>query len=125
VRASADAILLRVFVAEHDRHARQPLYRAIADRALAMGMAGATVLHGSVGFGRSRLVRTELYVELEQRLPIVIEIVDSEERIEAFLPMLDGMMESGLVTFERIKAIRYGRERAFEASSGGSDAGPA
>jgi PII-like signaling protein len=111
VHAPADAILLRVFVGENDRHGRQPLYQAIVDRALASGMAVATVLHGLQGFGQSRRMHTELNVDAQPRLPIVIEIVDSEEKIEAFLPVLEEIVESGLVTLEKVRVLQYGRRR--------------
>jgi PII-like signaling protein len=108
VHAPADAILLRIFVGEHDRYERQPLYRAIVDRALASGMAGATVLHGIQGFGQSRHMHTELYADAQPRLPIVIEIVDSEEKIEVFLSVLKEVMKSGLVTFKKACVLKYG-----------------
>jgi uncharacterized protein len=112
VHEPADAILLRIFVGEHDRYERQPLYRAIFDRALAMGMAGATVLHVPQGFGQSRRMHTDLYADAQPRSPVIVEIVDGEAEIERFLPLLDGMLGSGLVTLERVKAIRYRREAA-------------
>jgi uncharacterized protein len=102
-----DAVLLRIFIGESDRHRRQPLYDAIVLKAREMQMAGATVLRGSMGFGKSSHLHTAKILRLSMDLPIVIEIVDSEEKVDAFLPVLDGIMGGGLVTLERAKVIRY------------------
>ena len=102
-----DAVLLRIFIGESDRHRRQPLYEAIVLKAREMQMAGATVLRGSTGFGKSSHLHTAKILRLSMDLPIVIEIVDSEEKVDAFLPVLDGIMGGGLVTLERAKVIRY------------------
>jgi uncharacterized protein len=102
-----DAVLLRIFIGESDRHRRQPLYEAIVLNAREMQMAGATVLRGSMGFGKSSHLHTAKILRLSMDLPIVIEIVDSEEKVDAFLPVLDGIMGGGLVTLERAKVIRY------------------
>lgn len=105
----AQAILLRVFVGEEDRHEGRPLYEAIVAKALEKRMAGATVLPGPEGFGRSRYLRTELNVDAGPRMPMVVEIVDGEEQINQFLPVLNEMVDSGLVTLEGVRAIRYPR----------------
>ena len=102
-----DAVLLRIFVGESDRHGHQPLYEAIVLKAREMQMAGATVLRGPMGFGKSSHLHTAKILRLSMDLPIVIEIVDSEEKVNAFLPVLDGIMGGGLVTLERAKVIRY------------------
>ena len=102
-----DAVLLRIFVGESDRHGHQPLYEAIVLKAREMRMAGATVLRGPMGFGKSSHLHTAKILRLSMDLPIVIEIVDSEEKVNAFLPVLDGVMGGGLVTVERAKVIRY------------------
>ena len=102
-----DAVLLRIFIGESDRHRRQPLYEAIVRKAREMQMAGATVLRGPMGFGKSSHLHTAKILRLSMDLPIVIEIVDSEEKVNGFLPVLDGMMGGGLVTLERAKVIRY------------------
>jgi PII-like signaling protein len=107
MQSSTEAMLLRVFVGEDDRHGEHALYEAVVERALAMGMAGATVLPGPEGFGQSRHIRSELSVDAGPRQPMVIEIVDTEEQIDRFLPVLDGMIESGLVTLEKVRAIHY------------------
>jgi uncharacterized protein len=105
-----EATLLRVFVGEEDRFEGQPLYRAIVNRALGMHMAGATVLPGPIGYGQRRQVRSELNIDAGPRLPIVIEIVDTDQNIFRFLSALDGMLDSGLVTLEKVRAIFYRRK---------------
>ena len=107
MQSSTEAMLLRVFVGEDDRHGERALYEAVVECALAMGMAGATVLPGPEGFGQSRHIRSELSVDAGPRQPTVIEIVDTEEQIDRLLHVLDGMIESGLVTQEKVKAIHY------------------
>jgi len=104
----ADALLLRVFMGENDRHEGQPLYEAIVLKAREMHLAGATVLRGAMGFGQSSRLHTTRLLRLSEDLPLVLEIVDTEERIAEFLPVLDRMMGSGLVTLEKVKVIQYG-----------------
>jgi len=106
-----DAVLLRIFIGEDDRHGHTPLYEAIVLKAREMGLAGATVLRGPIGFGHSSHLHTTKILRLSQDLPIVIEIVDSREKIDAFTPVLDEMMGSGLVTLEKVQVIQYGEER--------------
>jgi PII-like signaling protein len=107
MRMPVEAVLLRVFVGTDDRHGEQALYEAIVERARETGMAGATVLPGPEGFGQSRHIRSELSVDAGPRQPIVVEIVDTAPQIERFLPVLDGMITSGLVTIEEVRAIHY------------------
>src|SRR5438105_9649552 len=102
-----DAVLLRIFIGESDRYQHRPLYEAIVLKARELELAGATVLRGPMGFGKSSHLHTAKILRLSMDLPIVIEIVDSEEKVNAFLPMLDQMMGGGLVTLERVKVIRY------------------
>ncbi len=108
MQAPADALLLRIFIGEDDRYEGRPLYEAIVLRAREMRMAGATVLRGPMGFGRSSRLHTAKILRLSEDLPVVVEIVDRQDRIEALLPALDMMMTSGLVTLERIQVLRYG-----------------
>lgn len=103
-----EAVLLRIFIGENDRFEHQPLYEAIVLKAREMHLGGATVLRGPMGFGHSSRLHTAKILRLSEDLPFVIEIVDSEEKINQFLPVLDTMMGSGLVTMERIKVLRYG-----------------
>src|ERR1700681_185325 len=108
VQIPHDAVLLRIFIGEDDRFEHQPLYEAIVLKARAMHLGGATVLRGPMGFGHSSRLHTTKILRLSEDLPFVIEIVDSEERINQFLPVLDGMMGSGLVTIEKVKVLQYG-----------------
>ena len=107
-----DATLLRIFIGESDRHEGRPLYEAIVMEARALQLAGATVLRGGMGFGRSSRLHTATILRLSADLPIVVEIVDAAERIDAFLPVLERMMASGLVTLERAQVLRYGDGQA-------------
>ena len=102
-----DAVLLRIFVGEADRWNHRPLYEAIVIKARELHLAGATVLRGPMGFGKSSRLHTAKILRLSMDLPIVIEIVDSEEKIQAFLPLLDRMMGGGLVTMEKVKVLEY------------------
>ncbi len=103
-----DAVLLRIFIGEDDRSGHRPLYEAIVLKAREMQLAGATVLRGPMGFGHSSRLHTTKILRLSQDLPLVIEIVDAQEKIAAFLPVLDGMMSSGLVTIEKVQVLQYG-----------------
>jgi uncharacterized protein len=102
-----DAVLLRIFIGESDRWHHQALYEAIVMKAREMHMAGATVLRGPMGFGKSSRMHTSKILRLSMDLPLVIEIVDSEEKINTFLPVLDEMMKGGLVTLEKARVIDY------------------
>lgn len=106
-----DAVLLRIFIGESDRYQHRPLYEAIVLKARQLDLAGATVLRGPMGFGKSSHLHTAKILRLSMDLPIVIEIVDSEDNVNAFLPVLDKMMGGGLVTLERAKVIRYRDQR--------------
>ncbi len=104
-----DAVLLRIFFGENERCQARPLYEAVVLKAREMHLAGATVLRGPMGFGHSSRLHSAKILRLSEDLPMVIEIVDSEEKIEAFLPVLDGMIGSGLVTMEKVKVLQYGQ----------------
>jgi uncharacterized protein len=103
-----DAVLLRIFAGESDRHEHRPLYEAILLKAREMHLAGATVLRGPMGYGHSSRLHTAKILRLSEDLPLVIEIVDAEEKIQAFLPVVDTMMSHGLITLEKVKVYRYG-----------------
>src|SRR3954465_2367087 len=105
------AVLLRIFIGETDRCGHRPLHEAIVMKAREMHLAGATVLRGPMGFGHSSRLHTAKILRLSEDLPLVIEIVDSEEQINAFLPVLDEMMSSGLVTLEKVQVLQYGNQR--------------
>ena len=102
-----DATLLRIFIGESDRWNHKPLYEAIVLKAREMHLAGATVMRGPMGFGKSSRLHTAKILRLSMDLPLVIEIVDTEERIQTFLPVLDEMMKGGLVTLEKVRVIDY------------------
>jgi uncharacterized protein len=102
-----EATLLRIFLGESDRWKHQPLYEAIVLKAREMHLAGATVLRGPMGFGKSSRLHTAKILRLSMDLPVVIEIVDAEEKIQSFLPALDEMMKGGLVTLEKLRVIQY------------------
>ena len=104
-----NATLLRLFVGERERYGHQPLYEAIVLKAREHGLAGATVLRGIVGYGHSSKLHTAKILRLSEDLPLVVEIVDSDEHIEEFLPVLDNMMSSGLVTLEKVRVVQYGQ----------------
>ena len=106
-----DAMLVRVFIGENDRHDHRPLFEAIVLKARELHLAGATVLRGPMGYGHSSRLHTAKILRLSEDLPIVVEIVDSKEKVEAFLPVLDAMMGSGLVTLERVQVLRYGSDK--------------
>ncbi len=102
-----DCVLLRIFIGESDRHKGKPLYEAIVLAAREQHLAGATVLRGAMGFGKSSRIHTNKILRLSVDLPLIIEIVDSEEKINAFLPVLDQMMSGGLITLEKARVIYY------------------
>jgi uncharacterized protein len=117
-----EAVLLRIFLSEGDRWKHQPLYEAIVLRARAAGLAGATVLRGPLGYGKSSVLHTAKILRLSLELPLVIELVDKEDKVRAFLPALDEMMRGGLVTLEKVQVIHYRADQ--EPPSGpGSEAG--
>ena len=111
MKLSRDAMLLRIFIGEDDKADHKPLYEAIVLKAREMHLAGATVLRGPLGFGHSSVLHTTKIVRLSQDLPIVIEIVDFEEKINGFVDAIEGIMGSGLMTLEPVKVVQYGTER--------------
>ena len=107
MNTSGEGYLLRIFIGESDRHDHHPLYESIVLKARAAGLSGATVYRGMMGFGKNSTLHTAKILRLSEDLPIVIEIVDSLEAVENFLPILDEMIADGLVTLEKIKVIHY------------------
>jgi PII-like signaling protein len=103
-----EAVLLRIFFGEDDKAGNLPLHEAIVLKARELHLAGATVLRGHLGFGHSAHIHTTKILRLSQDLPVVVEIVDSQEKIDAFLPVLDTLMSSGLVTVEKVRVLQYG-----------------
>ena len=102
-----DGYLLRVFLGESDQWHGRPLYEAIVMKARELHLAGATVLRGPMGFGANSRVHTAKILRLSEDLPIIIEIVDSKEKIDELLPHIDEMVQEGLVTLERVQVIKY------------------
>jgi hypothetical protein len=111
VQVPHNAVLLRIFIGEDDRHEHRPLYEAIVLKARELHLAGATVLRGPMGFGHSSRLHTAKILRLSEDLPVIVEIVDSEEQINSFLPVLDKMMGSGLVTMEKLQVLQYGAKQ--------------
>lgn len=107
MKIPADGKLLRIFVGEADRWQGKPLYEEIVLLARKEGLAGATAIKGVMGFGKNSHMHTAKILRLSEDLPIIIEIVDSEEKINGFLPHLDTMVKDGLVTLEKANVILY------------------
>ncbi len=109
-------LLVRIYIGESDRWHGKPLYHAIVEELRGRGLAGATVLRGIEGFGAKAHLHTTRILSLSEDLPLVIEVVDQEDRIRAVLPILDGMVGDGLITLERVEVVAY---RASHASPRG------
>jgi PII-like signaling protein len=124
MQISEKASLLRIFIGEDDRAGGAPLYEAIVLKAREAHLAGATVLRGPLGFGRSSMLHTTKILRLSQDLPIVIEIVDTEAKIQAFLPTLSQLIGSGLITLENVTVIRYGEDDSGITASIGAPPTP-
>jgi PII-like signaling protein len=107
VKSESEGLLVRVFLGESDTWHGKPLYEAIVERVRAEGIAGATVLRGIEGFGANSRLHTSRILRLSADLPIVVEIVDLPDRIEAILPLLDEMIPEGLITLEKVRVIAY------------------
>ena len=107
MKLEGEGTLLRIFIGELDKWHHQPLYEAIVLRARELGLAGATVLRGPMGFGAHSRLHTAKILRLSEDLPIIIEIVDKEEKIQAFLPELDPMVADGMMTTEKVHIITY------------------
>ena len=112
MRLSESGQLVRIFIGESDTWHGQPLYRAIVLRARELGLAGATVLKGPMGFGANSLVHTTKLLELSTDLPVVVEIVDSAEKVQALLPFLDEAVTEGLITIEEVRILKYRHNEA-------------
>lgn len=107
MKIEGEGRLLRIFIGESDHHEGQPLHAVIVRRARESGLAGATVLRGLAGFGAHSRIHTASILRLSDDLPLVIEIVDKPERIDGFLPLLDGMVREGMITLENVRIIAY------------------
>jgi uncharacterized protein len=107
--AMEEAVLLRAFISENDKCGGLPLYEAIVLKAREMHLAGATVLRGPIGFGHSNRIHTTKILRLSFDLPVIVEIVDAQEQIDRFLPVLDQLMRTGIATREKVRIVRYGQ----------------
>jgi hypothetical protein len=105
-----EQVLLRIFIGESDRHGHQSLSTAILERLRREGLAGATVLHGVAGFGARSVIHSAQILRLSEDLPVLIEVVDAQDRIDRILPVLDEMIVGeALVTMEKVRVVRYGK----------------
>jgi PII-like signaling protein len=118
MKLEGQGLLLRVFVGEADRWHGRPLYEALVLKAREMGLAGATVVRGVQGFGAHSRLHTAKVLRLSEDLPMIVEIVDREERIRAFIPVCDEMIRDGLVTLEKVEVLKYSA-KAPEGPAGG------
>jgi PII-like signaling protein len=107
-----DAVLLRIFIGESELAGGKPLYEAIVLKARELQLGGATVLRGPMGFGKSSHLHSAKILRLSEDLPMVVEIVDSQVKIDAFMPVLDEMMGSGLITVEKVQVLQYGETKS-------------
>ncbi len=108
IQLPEDSVLLRIFISELDRFNGRPLHEALVVKARELGLAGATVLRGALGYGHASVIHTSKILRLSDDLPLVVEIVDTQQKIDQFLPILDRMLNSGLVTIEKARVLRYG-----------------
>lgn len=106
-RFIGEKVLMRIFTGEAKKFGHIPLYEALVEMFRKEGFAGATVLRGVSGFGAHRVYHTHKLLELSADLPIVIEVVETQEKIDSIIPKVDEMMESGLITLEKVNVIRY------------------
>lgn len=112
MKLEGEGQLLRIFIGESDRLAGRPLYEVIVRKARELGLAGATVLRGLEGFGAHSRIHTASVLRLSEDLPIVVEIVDQADKIQDFLPELDGLVTEGMITLEKVNIIAYRHDLA-------------
>ncbi len=117
VMVESEQTLMRIFIGENDRWQHQPLYEALVELFRQEGFSGATVLKGAMGFGAHSVTHTDRLLRLSHDLPVVVEVIDGPERIEAILPRLEGMLQGGLITLEKARVLRSRPEAAREAES--------
>ncbi len=102
-----DQVLMRIFIGEGDRYEHKPLYEVLMELLRAEGFAGATVLRGVCGFGARRVYHTQKLLDLSAKLPLVVEVVDTQDKIDIIMPRIDAMMGGGMITLEKVTVIRY------------------
>ena len=105
-----EMILMRIFVGESDRYQKQALYEALVELFRAEGVAGATVIKGAMGYGGKNAVHSDRFLRLSSDLPVVIEVVDRDDKIEAVLPLIEGMFQGGLITLEKARVINFHKD---------------
>lgn len=105
-----EMVLMRIFVGESDRYQKKPLYEALVELFRAEGVAGATVLKGAMGYGGKSEVHTDRLLRLSSDLPVIVEVVDVEEKIDAVLPLIEGMFQGGLITLEKARVINFHKD---------------
>ena len=110
--SQTEQVLMRIFIGESDRFERKPLYRALVEFFMAEGFSGATVLKGAMGFGARSEVHSDHLLRLSSDLPVVVEVVESQEKIDAVLPRLESMFQGGLITLEKARVIRFNKEKS-------------
>jgi PII-like signaling protein len=106
-KLSGELVLMRIFIGESDRCGHIPLYEALVELVRKEGFAGATVLRGVAGFGAHSVYHTDKLLRLSQDLPIIVEVIESQDKIDALMPKIDEMMNGGMITLEKAKVIRY------------------
>ncbi len=111
MKLAGEGVLLRIFIGESDKFDGKPLYKQIVFKAKEQKLAGATVMRGMMGFGANSNVKSTSILRLSEDLPLVIEVVDFADKIEAFLPILDEMMDDGLVTMEKVQVLKYSHQQ--------------
>ena len=107
MKEGGEKVLMRIFIGESDRYGHRPLYEALVELFRAEGLAGATVLRGVSGFGAHSVFHSAKLLRLSADLPMIVEVVDAQEKIDAVMPRVDEMMDGGLVTLEKVNVIRY------------------
>ncbi len=106
-KLTGEKVLMRVHISENDKHGHRPLYEVLVELLMDEGFAGATVLRGVSGFGPHLVYHTDKLLELAKDLPMIVEVVASQDRLEAVMPKIDAIMKGGLITFETVHVIRY------------------
>jgi PII-like signaling protein len=104
-----EMILMRIFIGESDRYENKPLYEALVECLCAEGIAGATVIKGAMGYGAASVVHSDRFLRLSSDLPVVVEAVDSEDKVNAVLPKIEGMFQGGLITLEKASVIKFSK----------------
>lgn len=105
-----EMVLMRIFIGESDRYQTKPLYEALVELFHAEGVAGATVIKGAMGYGSKSEVHSDRFLRLSSDLPVIVEVVDSEEIIDAILPLIEGMFQGGLITLEKVRVINFHKD---------------